>query len=681
MKLFRRQDGRLGDKDELTADTLPPCGGLNWDDDPATEGGPNRDGGPTTGGSGAWNSGPAPDDEPPLPKEMGRAAVTGVLGRGGSGSVYRVCQTREYAVKVIPWNGGSRENARREFETARDLEGAGRTIRYFDYYERDGASYLVQELSSPWFDWYERHPCRVADVLFGVLDVLRTLEGFAALGYAHCDVKPGNLFVGEDGVRIGDFSHTVRLRPGDPCRGPLGSLPYMAPEARDAWTFSGTEDLYSLGVTMYVLLTGGKMPFGEQRAPGDRIDTLFLNEGLVRIVEKAAAYDPADRYRTAGEFAEAVRGFISSHLGMIMEEIPAYGRRESGTGARATETTETNWPRYYADRDYTTCALPSQLSAASRRRPVDVNEDGRSFGAPAGQNASQAAPGSAEEDVERGPVMSQVKFTAAAESGASPGDMRVLEIAMYTEAWEQAVMRELRKELGPRARSYTSHEVSVPDGARVTVRLSAPGLVIEPGSMTLRWNKKYLKFPFSYEVPEEYGKNRILFSAKVFINGVMATTLTLSVPIVPGRIIAEMTRNDVTSAFLSYARRDMGIVSFIAQTIKAARRDIRLFVDLEKLHGGEKWQERLDEELEKSDLLYLCWSRNAAASEWVEYEWKYMAENKGVDSILPIALEGPDLCPVPEMLNSLQFDDVEVLIRSARRFADRAGGDGPAVPD
>ena len=50
-------------------------------------------------------------------------------------------------------------------------------------------------------------------------------------------------------------------------------------------------------------------------------------------------------------------------------------------------------------------------------------------------------------------------------------------------------------------------------------------------------------------------------------------------------------------------------------------------------------------------------------------------------SILPIALEGPDLCPVPEMLNSLQFDDVEVLIRSARRFADRADWDGPAVPD
>ena len=246
MRLVRCRYGHLYDADQYTA--CPEC---------------------------LTNPGPrSVEPTPEMPKEMGQTAVVGVLGQGSSGQVYRVQQIREYAVKLIPWvNNNSRDNARREFEIARALEDTGKTIRCFDYYEQDNASFLVQELSTPWFQWFDQHPCRVADVLFGALDVLEALEKLHARGYSHFDVKPGNLFVGESGVKLGDFSHTVPVRVGAVCTGPLGTLPYMAPEIRDSWYYTGTEDFYSLGITMYMLLTGGKWPYSspdqrEQEARG-----------------------------------------------------------------------------------------------------------------------------------------------------------------------------------------------------------------------------------------------------------------------------------------------------------------------------------------------------------------------------------------------------------------------------
>ena len=155
----------------------------------------------------------------------------------------------------------------------------------------------------------------------------------------------------------------------------------MAPEIRDSWYYTGTEDFYSLGITMYMLLTGGKWPYSspdqrgqEARGPEDHIETLFLHEGLVRIIETATAYSPIDRYPTAQAFAAALRGFIFSHLQLIMEEIPAYrqGQPQNGYWHESTHptmgTAGPKDPTFFEGSDFTSCSAVIIAAGITREK-------------------------------------------------------------------------------------------------------------------------------------------------------------------------------------------------------------------------------------------------------------------------------------------------------------------------
>lgn len=610
-----------------------------------------------------------------MPDELGETVVIEKLGQGSTGQVYRVQQTKEYAVKVIRWEKSScREKAYREFEIASQLRECPFIVPYFGYYEKRNASYLVQELSTPWFKWYRHRSCTVEEVLCGILNVLKAVRAIRQAGLAHFDIKPGNLFVSDYGVRLGDFSHAFPVRIAEKYPGPRGTLPYMAPEIRKQAPYNGTEDLYSLGITMYSLLTGGSLPYGltaenAERKEDDRIQTLFMHADLVRIIEKATAFAPEKRYQSPEEFENAIHDFISVNFLLMTQEIPAYSRKDNNFNVWR-ESTEPTMGTVSPDGDFRTLGSPDCSSIAlppepaTKNPPVPVLTDKLDS-----QNSAPLGTTCCEMEKKASPAMDEIRFTAAADCAVNRGDLRILEIAMFTDVWEKKVLEEMHREIGEDLLSYTSGKLQVGEKTEVTVKLFASGIDLEEAEDTQVWNGEYLKFVFDYEIPSDYEKNQVLFRAKIFFNGIQATTLRLSVPIRSGKVLAETIRQDIRSAFISYARKDMDIVTYIIQAIRAARPDMDLFFDLEKLHAGEFWKTRLKEELMRRDMLYLCWSKNAAASEWVAYEWQAMLEQKGLDAIAPIPLDGPDICPVPEKLTDMHFDGLEILIRNASRFA------------
>ena len=61
-----------------------------------------------------------------------------------------------------------------------------------------------------------------------------------------------------------------------------------------------------------------------------------------------------------------------------------------------------------------------------------------------------------------------------------------------------------------------------------------------------------------------------------------------------------------------------------------------------------------------------------AKSVWIEREWTFMADHKGIHAVEPFPLENSAECPVPPRLSDLHFDDIEVLIRSSGLFAGAA---------
>jgi len=161
----------------------------------------------------------------------------------------------------------------------------------------------------------------------GALDLTRALDYTCQIcnavdhaqkqGIIHRDLRPGNVLVTEQGMlKVADFGTSRFLEIAAHGTTVIGSPPYMAPEQ-----FQGkavfASDIYSLGVTMYQMLTG-TLPYNTP-APSDverlmrgelatppRVRNPKLPKAIADIVMKAMAPDLTDRYQRAGELLDAV---------------------------------------------------------------------------------------------------------------------------------------------------------------------------------------------------------------------------------------------------------------------------------------------------------------------------------------------------------------------------------------
>src|SRR5262245_41987579 len=179
---------------------------------------------------------------------------------------------------------------------------------------------LSTERSNPPGKSFYRHAAAL------ITQAADALEHAHALGIVHRDVKPGNLLLDRDGrVYVSDFG-LARFGPdaGLTMSGDLlGTLRYMPPEQALArhGLVDHRADVYGLGCTLYELLTGRpavdatdradilrRIAFEEPAAPR-KLDKSIPAE-LETIALKALATDPADRYATAGEFADDLRRWL-----------------------------------------------------------------------------------------------------------------------------------------------------------------------------------------------------------------------------------------------------------------------------------------------------------------------------------------------------------------------------------
>ncbi len=269
-----------------------------------------------------------------------------------------------------------------------------------------------------------------------------------------------------------------------------------------------------------------------------------------------------------------------------------------------------------------------------------------------------------EDKVEVGTRLSEVRFSAVTEEQIDKENYGIVEIAMYEDAYKDYILNQIKEEFTQETKVVESNYLGVENNMCVKVVLSAKNIEIEEDEIELRWKGKYLKFSFDYCVPKDYDKKRILFRADVYFDNIIATKLKFTVDISSesGRGIP-VERRDINKAFVSYASQDRVRVSAILQGIRKARPDMDVFFDVETLRSGEDWEKKLYQELLNRDVLFLCWSHFAKESKWVEREWKYVLEHKGLDAIEPVPMEDPIFCPPPEELQNKHFNDLEVQMR------------------
>jgi eukaryotic-like serine/threonine-protein kinase len=255
----------------------------------------------------------------------GRYELLGVLGEGSFGRVYRgrdLRLGRVVAVKVIkPWwaeDDAWVERFEREARLLARVSDPG-VVRIYDFGEAEEGPYYVTELveGQSLADRLRDGPLPAEEARDIAAQLCAALAGAHRVGVVHCDVKPANVLLGEDGrVRVGDFG-VARVAEGtsQPLSATVAGTPrYMSPEQARGLPTSAATDVYSAGVVLYEMLTG-EPPFTEgsvvelglrhlQDPPPPLPATVPAQ--LRAVVERAMAKRPGARYADGGEMEQAL---------------------------------------------------------------------------------------------------------------------------------------------------------------------------------------------------------------------------------------------------------------------------------------------------------------------------------------------------------------------------------------
>ena len=253
--------------------------------------------------------------------------------------------------------------------------------------------------------------------------------------------------------------------------------------------------------------------------------------------------------------------------------------------------------------------------------------------------------------------ISNVQFSALAPESIKRSEYTIIDIMMYEQEFRHTV-DELITHSETHVKETKSGVIKVKNASSVRVVLTSPDVEIDDNNLTQQWNGGYLRFQFAVILSDDYAKKQIFFNTDIYINGVIATKLKFVLLCDTNvKQKPEIIREDVLSAFVSYASKDRKRVASIVQGMGKARPDMDIFFDIESLRSGDDWKSVLTKEIDKRDVLFLCWSDNASKSEWVDYEWRYALKQKGIESIEPIPLVSPEKCPPPTELNVKHFND------------------------
>lgn len=273
-------------------------------------------------------------------EKLGKYGIQKKLGQGGMGAVYLAFDPmieREVAIKVLPPQIAEKPTALARFFSEARATGKlnhPNVVAIYDIAQQGNIYYIVMELvrggsgaefiaNRQTFDW--RQATQVA------ADACTGLAAAHAVGLVHRDIKPENIMLSTEGTakvvdfglsKIVDVANEGQLGLTNAGR-IMGTPQYMSPEQFKGQHVDARSDVYGMGATLFTLLTGQR-PYQDagnlvhlmmahlQTPPPDPTDVdPEIPVALKRIIAKAMAKDPDQRYRDAGDFAAALHSILA----------------------------------------------------------------------------------------------------------------------------------------------------------------------------------------------------------------------------------------------------------------------------------------------------------------------------------------------------------------------------------
>ncbi|MFC8531158.1 protein kinase [Nocardia sp. NPDC057227] len=362
------------------------------------------------------------------------------VGRGGMGRVWKAWHApteRFVALKLLPAAAADDEEYRRRFE--REARVAARLSdphvvaihsfgRVGDQLYIDMALIDGDDLAALLIDGGRIAPERAVHLLG---QVASAVDAAHAAGLVHRDIKPGNVLVSRN-----DFAYLIDFGIARPRDGTvlttgsvaIGTIAYMAPERFDGEA-TARSDIYSLGCVLVECLTGRRAFPGDSHAEQinahlnhapPRPSTLIADvpPALDRVIAKALAKRPEERFGSAGEFALAAWGaleeaadFVSEPVAVPVSVSPSPVSAESGAERLVVRGVAT--PVLGAGDETESPARASKLEVGGAKTPALPA---------AGSDSAESAPIAVDSAVAETPGLANepVQPTAGADGASSP---------------------------------------------------------------------------------------------------------------------------------------------------------------------------------------------------------------------------------------------------------------------
>ena len=292
--------------------------------------------------------------------QFGDYRIVKLLGHGGMGEVFEAehaATGRRVALKVMRHTLASEQDRKRFLREGRLAASVNHpnVVYIHGSEEIDGAPAIAMELvhGGTLKDRLKREgPLPMADAVEAALQIISGLEAAHAAGVLHRDIKPANCFVAADGtVKVGDFGLSVStLARGESLITATGSVmgtpAYASPEQLRGEELDVSSDIYSLGATLYHLLTGqtpfnatdfvklitevlDKQPASPKSLRGE------ISTELSKLLLRCLAKDRKARFQGYADLRDALLPFCASEvvparpamrvLASLLDELIAYG--------------------------------------------------------------------------------------------------------------------------------------------------------------------------------------------------------------------------------------------------------------------------------------------------------------------------------------------------------------------
>jgi Tol biopolymer transport system component len=300
--------------------------------------------------------------------KLGPYEITGAVGAGGMGEVYRARDTRlgrDVAIKVLPEAFAKdallKERFDREARTISSLNHP-HICTLYDVGHQDGVDFLVMELleGDSLAERLKRGALPLAETLRIGMEMADALERAHRQGIVHRDLKPGNVVLTKSGAKLLDFGlakplgltaagsvfsgMATQAAPASPVTREgtvIGTLQYMSPEQVEGKEADARSDIFALGAVLYEMATGRRAFEGKSQIsvasailekdpePISRVQPM-TPPALEHVVKTCLAKDPEERFQTAHDVKLQLRwiGEMGSQAGVPLPAVARRRRRE-----------------------------------------------------------------------------------------------------------------------------------------------------------------------------------------------------------------------------------------------------------------------------------------------------------------------------------------------------------------